>query len=119
MNYRFFNSSVKAWKGMFEAMKGAEKSIYLEMYIFENNIEGFDFFNLLKEKVKKGVTVRVILDYFGSISLGNDAIAELKESGVEVLSLSYLLHRMHRKVIIIDEKIAFIGGVNFHKVSRF
>ncbi len=104
---------------MFEAISGAQKSIYLEMYIFQNTIPDFDFFSLLKDKAKKGLRVRVILDSLGSISLKNSAVDELKDSGVEVLSLSYLLHRMHRKVLIVDEEVAFIGGVNIYKISRF
>ena len=117
-NYKFFNNSEKAWKSMFEAISEASKSIYLEMYIFQNNIDDFDFFHLLKDKAKKGLRVRLILDSFGSITLKNSAVAELKEAGVEVLSLSYLLHRMHRKVLVVDEEIAFIGGVNIYKISR-
>ncbi len=104
---------------MFEAISGAQKSIYLEMYIFQNTIEDFDFFSLLKEKAQQGLRVRIILDSFGSISLPNSAMDELKEAGVELLTLSYLLHRMHRKVLIVDEEIAFIGGVNIYKISRF
>lgn len=119
MNYRFFTNSEKAWKIMFENISNAKKSIYLEMYIFQNDITEFDFFNLLKEKAKQGLQVRLILDSFGSANLRDNAVAELQEAGVEILSLSYLLHRMHRKVLIVDERIAFIGGVNLHQGSRF
>ncbi len=104
---------------MFEAIANAQKSIYLEMYIFQNDMEEFDFFNLLKEKAKLGLRVRLILDSFGSAGLRESAVSELKETGVEILSLSYLLHRMHRKVLVVDERIAFVGGVNLHQTSRF
>ena len=50
MNYKFFTNSEKAWKAMFEAILNAKKSIYLEMYIFQNDMKEFDFFHLLKEK---------------------------------------------------------------------
>ncbi len=119
MNYKFFTDSQKAWKGMFESISNAKKSIYLEMYIFEDGVEGFDFLNLLKEKARYGLRVNLIVDSFGSSSLSASAISELSEAGVEVLSLSYLLHRMHRKVLVVDERIAFIGGVNIHKTSKF
>ncbi|MSU44856.1 phosphatidylserine/phosphatidylglycerophosphate/cardiolipin synthase family protein [Candidatus Nomurabacteria bacterium] len=118
-NYKFFNNSEKAWKVMFEAISGAKKSIYLEMYIFQNDMEKFDFFNLLKEKGKLGLQIKLIIDSFGSTSLSNSAISELEKAGVEILSLSYLLHRMHRKVLVVDERIAFIGGVNIHQTARF
>ena len=104
---------------MFETISNAKKSIYLEMYIFQNDMEKFDFFNLLKEKAGQGLKVKLILDYFGSVGLSNNAVCELKKAGVEILSLSYLLHRMHRKVLVVDERIAFIGGVNIHRTSRF
>ncbi len=77
------------------------------------------FRSLLKEKAKQGLRVRLILDSYGSAGLSDKAISELKETGVEILSLSYLLHRMHRKILVVDERIAFIGGVNLHQNSRF
>ena len=119
MNYKFFNNSEKAWKVMFSTISNAQKSIYLEMYIFEDDMEKFDFFHLLKEKAKQGLRIIIILDSFGSAGLSNNAISELKEAGVEILFLSYLLHRMHRKVLIVDERIAFIGGVNLQQTSKF
>lgn len=119
MNYKFFTNSEKAWKVMFETIFNAKKSIYLEMYIFENDMKEFNFFNLLKEKAKQGLRVRLIIDYFGSIGLPGSAISELKTAGVEVLTLSYLMHRMHRKVLVVDERIAFVGGVNLYQASRF
>ena len=119
MNYKFFTSSQKAWKTMFETVTNAQKSIYLEMYIFQDDMREFNFFHLLKEKAKQGLRVRLILDSYGSAGLSDKAISELKETGVEILSLSYLLHRMHRKILVVDERIAFIGGVNLHQNSRF
>ncbi len=119
MNYKFFTNSEKAWKIMFEEMHNAKKSIFLEMYIFRNDIKEFDFFHLLKEKAKQGLQVKLILDSFGSVGLSADAIAELKETGAEILFQSYLFYRMHRKILIVDERVAFIGGVNLHQTSRF
>lgn len=119
MNYKFFTNSEKAWEAMFEATSNAQKSIYLEMYIFQEDMEEFDFFNLLKEKAKQGLQVKLILDSYGSVDLSDNAVSELRETGIEILSLSYLLHRMHRKVLVVDERIAFIGGVNLHRISRF
>ncbi len=118
MKYTFFTNSERAWKSMFDAVGLAKKSIYLEMYIFKNDMDRFNFFNLLKSKAKEGIQVKLILDSFGSISLSNNSVLELKESGAEVLFLSYLRHRMHRKVLIVDEAVAFLGGVNLHQTAR-
>ncbi len=103
---------------MFETIRNAKKSIYLEMYIFQNDTEEFDFFDLLKVKGKLGLKIKLILDSFGSVGLSGDAIAELKEAGVEIIFFSYLFHRMHRKILVVDESVAFIGGVNIHKSSK-
>lgn len=119
MNYKFFTKSEKAWEAMFEDITNAKKCIYLEMYIFQNDMEEFDFFNLLKNKAAKGLQVSLIIDYLGSFNLSNSAVLELREAGVEVLFHSYLLHHMHRKVLILDERIAFVGGVNIYQKSRF
>ena len=119
MNYKFFTNSEKAWKSMFETMFYAKKSIYMEMYIFQDDIAEFDFLGLLKEKAKQGLQVKLIIDSLGSAGLASNAVAELKNSGVEVLVMSYLLHRMHRKLLVVDEKIAFVGGVNIYKTARF
>ncbi|OGI95742.1 hypothetical protein A2917_00270 [Candidatus Nomurabacteria bacterium RIFCSPLOWO2_01_FULL_42_17] len=119
MNYKFFTNSEKAWEAMFRDITNAQKSIYLEMYIFQNDMEQFNFFNLLKEKAQKGLQVKIIIDAFGSVWLKSSAVSELKKAGIEILTLSYLLHHMHRKVLVVDERIAFIGGVNLYQTARF
>lgn len=118
MSYQFFTNSEKAWDAMYRWIGAACESIYLEMYIFENGLERFNFFDLLRQKSQQGVRVKILLDCFGSMDLSNNQILELKKSGIEVIFLSYLLYRAHRKVLIIDENKAFLGGVNFHKTSR-
>lgn len=59
----------------------------------------------------------LILDAFGSINLSAEEINTLKSSGIEILFQSYLFHRAHRKITLIDNKIAFIGGVNIQNLS--
>lgn len=118
MRYKFFTNSEKAWRAMFDVIKDAKKSVYLEMYIFENNMVQYDFLMLLKKKAESGTRVRIVLDSFGSAGLNKIDIASLKESGAEIFFFSHFLHRIHRKILVIDEKIAFIGGVNFHQISR-
>lgn len=103
---------------MFKAVSEAEKSIYLEMYIFQNDMNKFNFFDLLKKKAREGIKVKIILDLFGSVKLSKYDIGDLRENGIEILFLSSLIHRAHRKVLIIDESIAFMGGVNLHQSAR-
>jgi cardiolipin synthase len=85
------------------------------MYIFQDDMVDFNFLKLLKQKAKDGLRVRIILDSFGSADLAKKVILDIKESGAELIFLSYFLHKTHRKILVVDEKIAFIGGVNFHQ----
>jgi cardiolipin synthase len=117
MKYKFFANSQKSWRAMFDAISSAKESIYLEMYIFQDDMVEFDFLKLLKEKARSGVKIKMILDSFGSSNLSNKAVLDIRESGIELLFLSYLLHRTHRKILVVDEEAAFIGGVNFYQKS--
>lgn len=103
---------------MLGSMMSARESIYMEMYIFNDDMPEFDFFKVLERKAGEGVRVRIILDSFGSISLNNNSLARLRASGAEVMFLSSFLHRLHRKILIVDEETAFLGGVNIHASAR-
>ncbi|MCX6752767.1 MAG: phosphatidylserine/phosphatidylglycerophosphate/cardiolipin synthase family protein [Candidatus Nomurabacteria bacterium] len=118
MNYKFFTNSQRSWKAMFETILNAQKSIYLEMYIFNDDMEQYNFFSLVKKKAEQGLKVKIILDSFGSHDLTKNKINELRNSGIELFFISYFFHRTHRKILIIDESVAFIGGVNFHQNAK-
>lgn len=100
---------------MLEDIKQAQKSIYLEMYIFADNTINYDFFGALKQKAKQGLKVKIIIDSFGSFNLPTDSINQLSESGIEILFFNHWLRRTHRKILIVDDHIVFLGGVNIHK----
>lgn len=86
------------------------------MYIFEDDIVGHDFLVELRKAAERGLKVVVILDILGGLGLvGSKTIKDLYQAGAEVLFYSFLLRRTHRKVLIIDEKMAFVGGVNIKK----
>lgn len=120
MKYRFYTTSTKAWDGMLKAISLATKSIYLEMYIFldDTNLT-HDFLGLLKTKANSGVEVSLVIDLFGSHQLKSSSVKELKEAGVEILFFSHLLRRTHRKILVVDNKVAFIGGVNIEEKTRY
>lgn len=98
---------------MIKAILGATESIYIEMYIFlgDTNLT-HDFLGILKTKALGGVEVVIIVDAFGSMDLKATAVAELREAGVELIFFSHWLRRTHRKFLIVDKRIAFMGGVN-------
>ncbi len=115
MKYRFYTTSKKAWQAMLKEINLATKSIYLEMYIFlDDNGENYDFISALKEKAKQGLDVSIIADVYGSSKISNKTIKSLRESGAEFIFFSNLLRRTHRKILIVDEKVAFTGGVNIN-----
>lgn len=97
---------------MLSAIALAQKSIYLEMYIFEEDTKGFDFLAELKRKAEEGVQVVLILDALGSSALKAVSIDRLRTAGVEVLFFSQFWKHTHRKMLIVDEQTVFVGGVN-------
>jgi len=118
MKYKLYTTSKKAWRAMIEEIKKAKKSIYIEMYIFVDDVsEKYNFIGALRDRAKDGVNIVIVADSFGSSELRSSAIKELRDSGIEVLFFSKWLRITHRKIMIIDEKIAFLGGVNIKKNS--
>jgi len=109
------------YEAMFKAMEQAEHHIHLEFYIFRGDRIGMRFQQLLLEKARQGVKVRIIVDGLGSYGLNNRFVKPLKDSGIEFYSflppLFALYHRKvnfrnHRKIVVVDGKIGFVGGIN-------
>ncbi|WEK37708.1 MAG: cardiolipin synthase [Candidatus Pseudobacter hemicellulosilyticus] len=103
------------------ALEEAQDSIHLQYYIFENDQIGNRIKDILIRKAKEGVKVRFIYDDFGSNGLKKKFIRQLTSAGVEVFPFykiyfvflaSRLNYRNHRKLIIIDGRKAFTGGIN-------
>jgi cardiolipin synthase A/B len=102
------------------AIKSAKHTVHLEMYIIHNDRTGRHFRDLLVEKAREGVKIRVLYDWFGSRSiLGRNMWGTLKEAGGEVRSanpprmsgLIGWLRRDHRKLLVVDGQVAFISGL--------
>ena len=88
----------------------------MEMYIFlDDTSQSHDFISLLKNKAQSGVKVIIVADAFGSLELKKQTIADLKTADVEILFFSHFLRRTHRKITIIDNRLAFLGGVNIEQ----
>lgn len=120
MRYRFYTTSEKAWGAMLAAIGAARESVYLEMYTFENDTAGYDFLSELERKARERVRVVVILDAFGSFVFKNVLINRLRSAGAEVLLFSYWFRRTHRKILVVDETLAFLGGVNIaHRFAHW
>ncbi|WP_282162715.1 cardiolipin synthase [Ulvibacterium marinum] len=110
-----------AYTAIFDALENAKKYIHIQYYIFEEGELADNFLQLLKRKVKEGVKVRFLYDGFGSWELSRTFIQSLESSGIEVASflpmrfgkfLSSLNYRNHRKIVVVDGRIGFTGGIN-------
>lgn len=117
----FFFTGKEALDSMYSAIAGARSHIHLQSYIFEHDRTGRRFAALLKEKASQGVEVRVIYDGVGSISLKKDFVREMEAAGVEMLCFakvtfpmptSKVNYRNHRKILVVDGNVGFLGGVN-------
>jgi cardiolipin synthase len=104
---------------MLSAIRQAKSTITFETYIYWSGAVGRKFADALADRARAGVRVHVLLDWLGSDKLDANAIAELVGAGVEVeryrplrwYSLSKLNSRTHRKILVIDGSIGFVGGV--------
>jgi cardiolipin synthase A/B len=109
------------YPAMLEAMRNAKRSICLETYILASDETGDRFKEALVERAKAGVAVRVVYDAVGSFALSGAFVAQLRDAGVQVLDFNpiapwrrkfRLSHRDHRKIIVVDDEVAFTGGLN-------
>lgn len=107
------------FKHLREALQNATHSIHMEYYIFELDDIGLDVLNILEEKARRGISVRLIADSFGSPDLvkymeriKNTYIQFCPFLPVQFTSLANSNYRNHRKVVVIDGRIGFIGGIN-------
>ena len=104
------------------AIKNASQTIYLQTYIYEIDKAGISIGNALKQAAQRGVAVNILLDGFGCKDMPKTYLKELENAGVQVLFYrpkispwtlkKNRLRRMHRKVAVVDDKIAFVGGIN-------
>ncbi len=118
---KILNSGKQTFDAIFEAIKRAYHHIHLEYYIFSDDKIGKRLKDLLIAKSRQGVEVRIIIDDVGSWGLGNKNILEFRKNGVEIYPFmevrfprltSQVNFRNHRKIVIIDGKIGFTGGIN-------
>ncbi|WP_018122497.1 cardiolipin synthase [Wohlfahrtiimonas chitiniclastica] len=110
-----------AFPNIIEALENAKETIHLEYYIIRNDKIGNQIKEILIRKAKAGVTVRLIYDDFGSKAIRGDYVAELKANGVLVYPFRKIIwialanrlnYRNHRKIIVVDGRIGFVGGIN-------
>ncbi|HSI57282.1 MAG TPA: phospholipase D-like domain-containing protein [Ideonella sp.] len=124
-----------AFEAMFAAIDAARDSIFLESYIIEDAAIAQRLAALLLRKRAEGATVHVLFDAVGSLSTADTFFERLSEGGVAVCAFnpvnplmrsgwleryrarrSALTHRDHRKILVVDSRVAFTGGINISEV---
>ncbi|MES2758412.1 MAG: cardiolipin synthase [Pseudomonadota bacterium] len=104
---------------MLKAIRSAERTITFETYIYWSETIGKEFADALIERARAGVKVHVMLDFIGSMKMDLASIDAMKAAGIELeryhkpvwWKLTRLNNRTHRKLLVVDGKVGFTGGV--------
>ena len=119
-----FTSGQEKYDEMFATIRQAKSSIHLEYFNFRNDSIASALFDILAEKAKEGVEVRALYDAFGNMSnnrpLKNRHVESIRARGIELYEfdpigfpwINHVFSRDHRKIVVIDGKVAFTGGMN-------
>ena len=120
-NYQILINGEEKFPELFKSINNAKKFIHIEYYIWKNDKIGNEFKDILISAFNRGVEIRIIYDDFGSNGIRKNIVKELKDIGIKIFPIikikfiglaNRLNHRDHRKIVIIDGEIAFIGGIN-------
>ena len=116
---QILKNGVQIFPSMLAAIKSATKTINLEFYIYWDGEIGRTFAETLAERARAGVAVKVILDAVGSAAMSQKLIDFMTRNGIDTewyhplrwYTISRVNHRTHRKLLIVDGRIGFAGGV--------
>jgi len=120
-NVEVFTEGAEKFEALKADLMSAVESINLEYYIFRDDNLGTEIANILCAKAREGVKVRVLYDHVGSFTVKSRFFTKMRNSGVEAhpffrVTFPTLANRVnwrnHRKIVIIDNKIGYIGGMN-------
>ena len=121
---KLLKSGEEKFIDLFQKIEEAKHHVHLEYFNFRNDSIANALFELLAKKAKEGVEIRAIFDAFGNFSnnqpLKNKHLKEIREQGIEIVKfdplrfpwINHVFHRDHRKIVIIDGKIGYTGGMN-------
>ncbi|HRG37880.1 MAG TPA: cardiolipin synthase ClsB [Bacteroidia bacterium] len=107
-------------------IRSAHSILHFQTYIYDEDETGLEIANELKAAAKRGVKIYMLLDAFGSKDLSNQFINDLKKSGIRIRFFAPFLsrniinlgRRMHHKVVVVDNAVALVGGINISNKYR-
>jgi cardiolipin synthase len=116
------NSGKEYFPALLAAIEAATTEIYLESYIFADDEIGHEIAGALGRAARRGVQVNATVDGWGARNFSTDFLPMLTEAGVRAMFYRpeigrfhfkrHRLRRLHRKLVVIDARIAFVGGIN-------
>ena len=116
------------YPAMLNAIRAAKRTVHIEVYIFDDGNMGEAFAQALISRAREGVKVRVVYDAVGSAKTSPEFFKPLRDAGVEVHAFrpvdpagllkkgAGINQRNHRKLLIVDSRVAFLGGLNISEV---
>ena len=116
-----FTSGQEKFDALKRDLQEATSYIHLQYYIFENDIIGHEMRDLLVQKASEGIEVRVIYDHVGSFTINAAFFQRMRREGVDAhaflrITFTQLANRLnwrnHRKLVVIDGRVGYIGGMN-------
>jgi len=115
--FQWLRTGAEALAGMLAAIAAARRSVRLEMYLFDPGPVADRFRDALADACRRGVKVQVLVDAFGSMSLPDGSWDALRAAGAQIRrfnpnGLKRFGIRDHRKILVCDDGLAFIGGAN-------
>ena len=116
--YQLLINGNEFYPAMLDSIRNAKSTIYIIQYIFETSLTAAQFIEALTQATKRGVKVYLLIDAFGSNQLDNQDRHRIKLAGIEIQLFNPLqkhhlikyLYRDHRKLLVIDNSHAYIGG---------
>lgn len=119
-----YNNGVEIFPAMLEAINAAESTINFETYVYWSGEVGRQFAEAFAAKARDGVKVNVIIDWVGGLKMDEELLEMMEDAGARVemyrplewYNVSRLNNRTHRKLLIVDGKVGFTGGVGIADV---
>ena len=117
----YFVTGRDKFQALFRDIDKAADHIHIEYYVWDDDVIGNQLKNLLIKKSAEGVKIRVIVDAVGSWRVKNSFYEQLRSAGIEVeefmkvtfpMFTSHVNYRNHRKIVVIDGQVGYIGGMN-------